>query len=125
MFCRMFAGDNTAVADTDIVVAVDANMFVMTPEIIRPLLSSPDKVAWVINWSTENYTENWRYFEMTFNMNLLAMRAADWRKVTGYQGSIEGLLIQYRSALSFPLFQIILSLQLFLYGFHARKVPSY
>ena len=99
----MFAGDNAAVAETDIVVTVDANMFVMSPEIIRPIISSPERVTWVINWSSENYTENWRYFEVTFNMNLLAMRAADWRKVTGYQGSIEGLLSHYRSALSSPL----------------------
>ena len=39
----MFAGDNAAVAETDIVVTVDANMFVMSPEIIRPLISSPDR----------------------------------------------------------------------------------
>ena len=94
--CRMFAGDNAAVADNDIVLAVDANLFVMSPEIIHPLISSPDMVAWVLNWNYENYTENYRYFEMTFNMNLLALRAADWRKVTGYQGSIEGLVSYYR-----------------------------
>ena len=93
----MFAGDNAAVAETDIVLSVDANLFVMSPEIIRPLISRPDRVAWILNWNYENYTENYmRYFEMTFNMNLLAMRAASWREITGYQGSIEGLVRDYR-----------------------------
>ena len=92
----MFAGDNAAVADTDIVLAVDANLFVMTPEIIRPLLSSPDMVAWILNWNYQNYTGKGEYFRKTFNMNLLAMRAASWREVTGYKGSIEGLVKHYR-----------------------------
>ena len=94
--CRMFAGDNAAVADTDIVLTVDANLFVMSPEIIRPLLSSPDMVAWVLNWNYENYTNNWTFLQNTFGIGLMAMRAASWKEVTGYQGSIEGLVKQYR-----------------------------
>ena len=47
----MFAGDNPAVDGTDIVLSVDANLFVMSPEIIQPLISSPDMVAWVLNWN--------------------------------------------------------------------------
>ena len=35
-------------------------------------------------------------FENTFGLGLMAMRAADWMEVTGYQGSIEGLLSYYR-----------------------------
>ena len=95
----MFAGDNAAVADTDIVVTVDANLFVMSPEIIRPLISSPDRVAWVINWSYENYTGstlNLKYFQNTFSAGLMAMRAASWMEVTGYRGSIEGLVNYYK-----------------------------
>ena len=92
----MFAVDNAAVADTDIVLTVDANLFVMSPEIIRPLLSSPDMVAWVLNWNYENYTNNWTFLQNTFGIGLMAMRAASWKKVTGYQGSIEGLVKQYR-----------------------------
>ena len=45
----MFVGDNPGVADTDIVLTVDANLFVMTPEIIGPLTSNPDMEAWIIN----------------------------------------------------------------------------
>ena len=90
----MFAGDNSAVAETDIVVTVDVNLFVMSPEIIRPLLSSPDMVAWIINWDYRNYTGPSEY--QTFNMNLLAMRPVTWRDVTGYKGSIEDLVKQYR-----------------------------
>ena len=92
----MFAGDNAAVAETDIVVTVDVNLFVMSPEIIRPLLSNPDMVAWVLYWSYTNYTGPGEYFRKTFNMNLLAMRPASWREVTGYKGSIEGLVRNYR-----------------------------
>ena len=92
----MFAGDNAAVAETDIVLTVDVNLFVMSPEIIRPLISSPDSVAWVLNWNYENYTGPGEYFKKTFNMNLLAMRPASWREVTGYKGSIEGLVEHYR-----------------------------
>ena len=97
--CRMFAGENPAVADSDIVLTVDANLFVMSPEIIRPLISSPETVAWVLNWNYDNYTGprlNFRYFQNTFGIGLMAMRAADWMEVTGYQGSIEGLLSYYR-----------------------------
>ena len=97
--CRMFAGENPAVADSDIVLAVDANLFVMSPEIIRPLISSPETVAWVLNWNYDNYTGprlNFRYFENTFGLGLMAMRAATWMEVTGYQGSIEGLVSYYR-----------------------------
>ena len=96
----MFAGDNPAVSDTDIVLSVDSNLFVMSPEVIQPLISSPDMVAWVLNWNPENYTSKAEWFQTTFqntfNMNLLAMRAASWREVTGYQGSTEGLVRQYR-----------------------------
>ena len=96
----MFAGDNPAVADTDIVLSVDANMFVMSPEIIQPLTSSPDMVTWLINWNYENYTGTrlrFPFFQNTFRLGLMAMRAATWIEVTGYQGSIEGLVQYYRS----------------------------
>merc|ERR1712183_838938 len=92
---RMFAGDNAAVADTDIVLAVDADLFVMSPEIIRPLISSPDMVAWVLFWDPKNHTRPGKYWLWTFNLGLMAMRAASWREVTGYHGSIEGLVKHY------------------------------
>ena len=93
---RMFAGDNAAVADTDIVLAADANMFVMTPEIIRPLLSSPDMVAWILTWQHNNYTGEGPYWLKTFGLGLMAMRAASWMEVTGYKGSIERLVRNFR-----------------------------
>ena len=91
----MFAGDNAAVAETDIVVTVDANMFVMSPEIIRPLISSPDMVAWILQDKHEGQEEV-PYYRHTFCVCLMAMRAASWREVTGYKGSIEDLLKHYR-----------------------------
>ena len=92
----MFAGDNAAVAETDIVVTADVNLFVMSPEIIRPLLSSPNMEAWIINWNYDNYTGPEEYFKKTFKMSLMAMKPATWREVTGYNGSIEGLVKYYR-----------------------------
>ena len=96
----MFAGDNPAVTDTDIVITVDANLFVMSPEIIRPLTSSPDMVAWILNWDYENYTSKAEWFQKTFQntfaMSLMAMKAITWKEITGYQDSIEGLVRYYR-----------------------------
>ena len=91
----MFAGDNAAVAESDIVLTVDVNSFVMSPEIIRPLLSSPDMVAWILEAPPQGL-EAEPYYRHTFRVCLLAMRAASWREVTGYQGSIEGLLKYHR-----------------------------
>ena len=93
---RMFAGDNAAVAETDIVLSVDANLFVMSPDIILPLTSSPDMVAWILNWNYKNYTGPGQYFTKTFALGLMAMRAASWKEFTGYNGSIEGLVKYYR-----------------------------
>jgi len=93
----MFAGDNPAVADTDIVISVDINLFVMTPEIIRPLISSPDMVAWIMDVGLpNNYTNKGNYWPKTFALGFMAMRAASWREITGYNGSIEGLVRHYR-----------------------------
>ena len=91
----MFAVDNVAVAETDIVLSVDADLFVTSPEIIRPLLSSPEMVAWILEAPPQGL-EAEPYYRHTFCVCLLAMRAASWREVTGYQGSIEGLVKYYR-----------------------------
>ena len=92
--CRMFAGDNVNVAENDIVMTVDVNLFVMTPEIITPILARPGLVAWVPQYSDTADISSGR--GETFNQNLVALRAADWRRVTGYKGSIEDLVRYYR-----------------------------
>ena len=92
----MFAGDNAAVADSDIVLSVDANMFLMSPEIIRPLFSNPDVVAWVLQDTQTPHSPDLPYYRYTFCACFIAMRAASWREVTGYKGSIEGLVKHYR-----------------------------
>ena len=71
----------------------------MTPEIISPLFSSPESTAWVLNWNYLNYTGPGEFFKKTFGLGLMAMRAATWREVTGYQGTIEGLVTHYRSVM--------------------------
>ena len=82
-------------ADTDIVLSVDADLFVMSPEIIRPVFSSPDMLAWILQAPLKGM-ENYPYYKHTFCVCLLAMRAATWREVTGHQGSIEGLVKHHR-----------------------------
>ena len=92
----MFAGDNAAVAETDIVLSVDVNLFVMSPQVIRPLISHPDMEAWILFRHPRNHTGPGEFWAKTFGLGLMAMRAASWREVTGYQGSIEGLVKHYR-----------------------------
>ena len=90
----MFAGDNPAVADTDIVLSVDANLFVMSPEIIWALTSFPDMVAWIHD--ADSMTKKDHYWKNTFCLCFMAMRAASWREITGYNGNIEALVKHYR-----------------------------
>ena len=92
----MFAGDNIHVAEDDIVMTVDINMFVMTEKIIAPILESPGMVAWVPQYSESADISTGR--GETFNQNLVAMRAADWRDVTKYRWNLEELVRYYREA---------------------------
>ena len=90
----MFAGDNVNVAEGDIVMTVDINLFVMTEKLISPLLEQPGRVAWVPQYTDTADISSGR--GETFNQNLVAMTAADWREVTGYSGDIEELVRYYR-----------------------------
>ena len=92
----MFAGDNIHVAEDDIVMTVDINMFVMTEKIIAPILESPGMVAWVPQYSDSADISTGR--GETFNQNLVAMRAASWRDVTRYRRNLEELVRYYREA---------------------------
>ena len=92
----MFAGDNIQVAEDDIVMTVDINMFVMTEKIIAPILESPGMIAWVPQYSDSADISTGR--GETFNQNLVAMRAASWRDVTRYRWNLEELVRYYREA---------------------------
>ena len=94
---RMFAVDNDAVADTDLVITVDINLFVMTKEIISPMLSQPGMTAWVPQYTDTAHISTGK--GETFNQNLVAMKAAAWRDITGYQGDIQELVRRYRKDL--------------------------
>ena len=82
----MFAVDNDYVDENDIVMTVDINLFVMSEKIIAPILDSPRLVAWVPLYDDVN----------TFGLSLIAMKAAFWRDITGYKGSLEDLVRLYR-----------------------------
>ena len=90
----MFASDNDNVDDNDIVITVDINLFVMTRDILVYLDQSPDMVAWVPQYhDTADISSG---TGETFNQNLVAMRAGDWARVTGYDeaGRDLGALVQ-------------------------------
>ena len=97
---RMFAGDNPSVADNDIVIVVDINLFVATEDIIRPILSHPDKLVWNPLYDvTRRLTNGFQDFDGlygTFCIDLMAMRARTWAEVTGYQGSLQELVRHFR-----------------------------
>ena len=95
---RMFAVDNEAVADTDLVITVDINLFVMTEQILSPVFSRPSMTAWVPQNADTADISTGR--GETFNQNLVAMRAADWKKITGYQGDLQKLVRTYREDLA-------------------------
>ena len=92
----MFAVDNVHVAEDDIVMTVDINMFVMTEKIIAPLLESPGMEAWVPQYSdTADISTG---HGETFNQNLVAMRAGSWREVTRYRWNLKELVRYYKEA---------------------------
>ena len=99
---RMFAGDNPSVADHHIVMAVDINLFVASPDIISPILDHPDKLVWNPTYEiTSMLTNGFQLFDgmySTFCIDLMAMRARTWAEVTGYRGSLEQLVRHFRSA---------------------------
>ena len=102
-FYRMFASDNPQVSDTDIVVTVDINLFVMTPNILRFLDQHPNMNVWLP-----------QYFDTadiatgtgeTFNLNLIAMKAGAWKHITGYNdvgGDLEKLIQHFRYNITIP-----------------------
>ena len=73
--------ENAEVGKDDIVMTVDVNLFVMTPDIVKPILSHPDMTAWVPQYhDTVSARKGWGE---TFNQNLIAMRAKTWQNITG------------------------------------------
>jgi len=96
---RMFAAENSHVSDTDIVVTVDINLFVMTPKILQFLDQYPGMKVWIPQYhDTADISTG---TGETFNLNLIAMRAGAWKQITGYNdvgGDLEKLIQHFRNA---------------------------
>ena len=73
----------------DIVVTVDVNLFPMTSHLLDPILMHRDMVAWVPQYEDTASISTGR--GETFNQNLIALRAQDWLRITGYSGSLTRL----------------------------------
>ena len=83
---RLFAIEVEQVQPEDIVVTVDVNLFPMTSHLLDPILLHPDMVAWVPQYEDTASISTGR--GETFNQNLIALRARDWIRITGYSGSM-------------------------------------
>ena len=90
----MFAVDHPLVEETDIVVTVDCNMFVMSSKILQYLFQHPNKNAWVPKYH-ETVGVGIGPGE-TFPMGLTAMKAEQWKRISGYDGDLNKLVQMYR-----------------------------
>jgi len=91
---RLFAGEHPLVMPDDIVMTVDVNLFVMTPDILHPIVSSPGMVAWVPQYEETASIPTGR--GETFNQNLIAMKAKTWFNITGYKGNLMEMVERYK-----------------------------
>merc|ERR1712218_124068 len=94
---RLFAGEHPLVNPDDIVMTVDVNLFVMTKDILHPILSSPRMTAWVPQYEETASIPTGR--GETFNQNLIAMKARTWFNITGYMGNLTELVERYKKDL--------------------------
>ena len=106
----MFVLDVPEVSPDDIVVTVDVNLFVMTPNILDFISLNPNMLAWVPQVRIKAKLKRCccQYVETasiptghgeTFNQNLIGLRAKDWARITGFAGDLEALLTTFRARL--------------------------
>ena len=69
---RLWAFQEDVVKDNDIIITVDANLFVMTSDILNPIFHNPNMKIWIFQYDrAENKEEG---YGNTFNQNLIAAR---------------------------------------------------
>ena len=69
---RLWAFQEDVVKDNDIIVTVDANLFVMTSDILNPIFHNPNMKIWIFQYDrAENKEEG---YGNTFNQNLIAAK---------------------------------------------------
>ena len=94
---RLFAGENPNVMPDDIVMTVDVNLFVMTKDILLPIITSPWMTAWVPQYEDSASISTGK--GRTFNQNLIAMKAKTWCSITQYTGNLTELVERYKKKL--------------------------
>ena len=67
---RMWAFKEPMIKESDIIVTVDVNLFVVSPKILEPIYKYPDKKVWVFGWHDTSYIESG--VGETFNQNLMS-----------------------------------------------------
>ena len=71
---RMWAFQEEIIHSDDIIVNVDANLFVMTPKILNPIYQTPNRDIWIFQWDRAAFKKD-GFFGETFNQNLIATTA--------------------------------------------------
>ena len=54
---RMWAFQESMINDTDIIITVDVNLFVVSQKILDPIYKYPNKKVWVFGWHDTSYIE--------------------------------------------------------------------
>ena len=70
---RLWAFQEELIKDNDIIITVDANLFVMSSDILNPIFKNPDMKLWVFQY--DRAKDKSKGFGETFNQNLIAARA--------------------------------------------------
>jgi hypothetical protein len=70
---RMWAFQETSIGENDIIVTVDANLFVMTPKILDPIHQNPNMKIWIFQYDRGAFKK--QGIGETFNQNLIATKA--------------------------------------------------
>ena len=80
---RTLAFTNPRIEDDDVVVTFDVNGFVMNDTILDPIYEHPRMRAWIFQYAdTAGIVSG---TGETFNQNLIALRAKDWKRMLGYE----------------------------------------
>ena len=81
---------------------VDVNLFVMTPDIVKPILSHPAMTAWVPQYHDTAAETSGR--GVTFNQNLIAMKAKTWKDITGLREYLKATPLKSHSKVMTAIF---------------------
>ena len=79
---RMWAFQDTMIKEKDIIITVDVNLFVVSPNILKPIYDNLDKKLWVFMWYDTAFIETG--IGETFNQNLMSAESRGKYTITGF-----------------------------------------